>query len=440
MNRFTRRRFLAAGTAAAAAGVAGRFLKPAPARAETLQLVPEKGASLRVLRWKRFVQGDEDQFMANTRRFTQLTGVDVHVDSENFEDLRPKAAIAANIGAGPDIIITTDEQPQLYPDKLLDVTDVADYLGNKYGGWFEVCPQYCTHKGRWIAIPTGAAGGEMVFRKSMLHAAGFEAFPEDLSGFLKLCQALKAKTQPPGFALGHATGDANGWTQWLLWAFGGRLADEDSRLALNSNETVAALEYAKELYQTFAPGTLSWGDPSNNKAFLAGEISLTMNGISIYYAAKTAGDPKVKAMASDIQHATFPIGPIGKDVHGCLMFPAAIYGYTKYPNAAKDYLRFMMEREQYEPWQMASIGYISHTLRAYDDNPVWTEDPQHMFYRDVVKGARHAGYAGRLGQESAGVLADFIIVDMFGEACTGQQTPKQAVRRAERRARRYYRG
>ena len=440
MSRFTRRRFLAASTVAAAAGVTGQLLNPSPARAATLELKPEKGASLRVLRWKRFVQGDEDQFMANVQRFTKITGVEVRVDSENFEDLRPKAAIAANIGAGPDIIITTDEQPQLYPDKLLDVSDVANYLGDKYGGWFDVCPQYCMHDGKWIAIPTGAAGGAMVIRRSMMHEVGFEEFPGEVNGFLKLCQGLKAKAQPAGFALGHATGDANGWTQWVLWAFGGRLTDEDSKLAINSPQTEVALEYAKELYQTFAPGTLSWGDPSNNKAFLAGEIGLTMNGISIYYAAKTSADPKVKAMAADIQHATLPVGPIGTDVHGCLMFPAAIYGYTKYPNAAKDFLRFMMEREQYEPWQQASIGYITHTLRAYDDNPVWTEDPQHLFYRDIVRGARHNGYAGRLGAESAAVLADFIVVDMFGEVCTGEQTPKAAMRRAERRAGRYYRG
>ena len=439
MKKITRRRFLAAGTATVAAGAAGQLLRAAPAHAATLQFEPEKGASLRVLRWKRFVQGDEDQFMANTRRFTQLTGVAVRVNSENFEDLRPKAAVAANVGAGPDIIISTDEQPQLYPDSLLDVSDLAEYLGEKYGGWFEVCPDYCTYKGRWIAIPTGAAGGAMVFRKSMLREAGFDAFPKDLNGFLKLCQALKAKSRPPGFALGHATGDANGWTHWLVWAFGGRIADENTELALNSNETIAALEYAKELYETFAPGTLSWGDPSNNKAFLAGEISLTMNGISIYYAAKTSEEPSVKTLASDIQHANYPIGPIGRDVHGALMFPAAIYRYSKYPNAAKEYLRFMMEREQYEPWQRASIGYISHTLRAYDDNPVWKEDPQHAFYRDVVRGARHTGYAGRLGEQSAALLADFVIVDMFGEVCTGQRSPKEALRRAERRARRQYR-
>jgi len=113
MKEFTRRRFLAAGTAAAAAGATGQLLRPAPAHAATIHFEPEKDASLRVLRWKRFVQGDEDQFMANTRRFTELTGVKVRVDSENFEDLRPKAAVAAHVGAGPDIIISTDEKPQL---------------------------------------------------------------------------------------------------------------------------------------------------------------------------------------------------------------------------------------------------------------------------------------------------------------------------------------
>jgi multiple sugar transport system substrate-binding protein len=55
------------------------------------------------------VQGDEDLWMANTRKFTELSGVEVRVDSENFEEVRPKAAVAANVGAGPDIIIATND-------------------------------------------------------------------------------------------------------------------------------------------------------------------------------------------------------------------------------------------------------------------------------------------------------------------------------------------
>jgi multiple sugar transport system substrate-binding protein len=98
-----------------------------------------------------------------------------------------------------------------------------------------------------------------------------------------------------------------------------------------------------------------------------------------------------------------------------------------------------MEKEQYEPWQVASIGYISHSLRAYDSNPVWTSDPQHRFFRDVMRTMRPYGYAGRLGKASASAMADFVVVDMFAEACTGQQTPREAMQRAEKRLSRHYR-
>jgi multiple sugar transport system substrate-binding protein len=437
MSSFSRRRFLKTASAAAALGAAGSLLE-APARAADFQFQPEKGAKLRVLRWKRFVQGEEDAWMANTVKFTKQTGIEVRVDSENWEDLRPKAAVAANVGAGPDIIIGTNEDPQQYPEQLLDITDLADYLGKKYGGWYETCHQYGMYQGKWIALPTGAAGGAPVYRRSLVTKAGFEKFPTDFPGFLKVCKALKAQGTPGGLALGHATGDGNDWTHWCLWGYGGRLADEQDRVAINSQETVAALEYAAELYQTFVPGTASWLDPSNNKAFLAGDVSLTFNGISIYYAAKNSEDPKVRAVAADIQHAPYPVGPAGKPGHGGTLFPAFIFKYTKVPQAAKEYLRFMMEKEQYEPWQAASIGYIAHPLRAYEANPVWKADPQHAFFRDTVKDMRHYGYAGKLGKSSASAIADFIVVDMFAEVCTGAQSAKSAAQRAERRAKRYY--
>ena len=439
MGRFSRRDFLRTTGAAAALGAASTVLQANPAAAADLHFEPEKGAKLRVLRWKRFVQGDEDQFLANTKRYTDRTGVEVRIDAENWEEVRPKAAVAANVGAGSDIIIATDDDPQQYPQQLVDLTDLADYLGQKYGGWYDVCRDFCTHEGRWIALPTGAGGGALVYRRSMLAAAGFSEIPKDFPGFLKLCRALKAHGTPPGLALGHATGDATGWTHWILWSFGGKIADVNMQVAINSKETMAALEYAKELYQTFAPGTLSWLDPSNNKAFLAGEISLTINGISIYYAAKNSPDAKMQAIAADIQHSDFPIGPIGRRVQGGILFPAFVFKYSKYPSAAKEYLRFMMEKEQFEPWQTASIGYIAHPLRAYESNPLWTSDPQLIYFRDVVKNFRHYGYAGKLGKASASATADFVVVDMFAEACTGQQTPKEAMLRAEKRASRHYR-
>ena len=54
-----------------------------------------------------------------------------------------------------------------------------------------------------------------------------------------------------------------------------------------------------------------------------------------------------------------------------------IFKYTKYPKAAKEFLRFMMEKEQYEPWHdRRRIGYVTHPLAAYEKNPIWTIGPE----------------------------------------------------------------
>jgi multiple sugar transport system substrate-binding protein len=437
--KLTRREFVkAAGTVSVGAALGGGPLLSAQAQAPTLKITPEKGAKLRVLRWKRFVQGDEELFMANTKRFTETTGIEVRVDNESWEDVRPKAAVAANIGSGPDIIIGFFDDPHQYPDKLVDVTDLANYLGNKYGGWYEVCRNYGTKNNRWIALPWGVIGNAIVYRESHVKAAGFDGIPKDTTGFLKLCQAMKAKGTPPGFALGKAVGDGNNWAHWLLWSHGGRVVDDKNNVVLNSPETIAALEYAKQLYETFVPGTLSWLDPSNNKAFLDGQVSLTANGISVYYAAKNATDPKLKEMTADIQHAHFPIGPVGRPSELMQITQMMLFKYSKYPNAAKEYMRFLMEREQYDPWMQAAIGYVSQSLKAYESSPVWTSDPKATVYRDAAVLMRPNGYSGALGYASAATMADYVVVDMVAEAASGSKTPKEAAERGAARAARYY--
>lgn len=436
-GEFTRRDVLKA-TAAVAAMGAGLGNVGLAAAQQELKIEPEKGAELRILRWKKFVQGDEDGWNANTQKFTEKTGIKVRIDSESWEDIRPKAAVAANVGSGPDIIFGWFDDPHQYPDKLVDLTDLATYLGNKYGGWYDAAQRYGMRDGRWIGLPVGAAGACIVYRKSWLNEAGFETMPRDTDGFLKACQAMAKKGHPTGFALGNAVGDGNTWTHSMLWAFGGRMVDEQGNVTINSPETVRALEYVAELYKAFAPGTLSWLDPNNNKAFLAGEIGVTANGISVYYSAKTSQDPAMQAMAKDIEHVNFPVGPVGKPSELHLFTQGMVFKHSKYPNAAKEYLRFMMEKEQYEPWQQAAIGYITHPLAAYENNPIWTVDPKHTPYRDTVKNMLWNGYAGKLGAASAGVMADYVVVNMFAEAASGQQTPKEAAARAERRAIRYY--
>ena len=303
MTNFTRRSLMQGGTALAAAGAltGPALLNYAKVWAQAAPWKPEKGAKLTVMRWKRFVPAEDEAFMAMVGAFKTANGVEVDVFSESFEDLQPKASVSANTGQGPDLVWGLHSLPQLFPTKVLEMNDVADYLGKKYGGWTSAAEITCKQGNRWLGIPVASIGGYLNYRISSVQKAGFKEIPKDFPGFLELCKALKKNNTPPGFALGHASGDANAWVHWVLWGHNAWLVDKDDKVIINSPETVKALEYVKELSATFIDGTGSWNDSSNNKAFLAGELHLTNNGISIYVAAK--GDPTKKDIAEDMDHA-----------------------------------------------------------------------------------------------------------------------------------------
>jgi len=432
---FKRRDFLAASAAAAGMGALG--VRPSFAQASEPNYKPEEGASLRLLRWTPFVKGDEDAWLANTAKFTEATGVQVRIDKESWEDIRPKAAVAANVGAGPDLVMCWFDDAHQYPDKLVDLTELATYLGDKYGGWYDGLKGYATRNDKFIAMPLTAIGNAVCYRDSHVKAAGFSEFPKDTDGFLELCKAMKAKGTPAGFPHGKAVGDGNNYAHWLLWSHGGKMVDENSKVTINSPETIKAINYAKALYETFIPGTESWLDINNNRAFLAGQISLTANGVSLYYAAKK--DPALKELAADIRTTNFPIGPVGKSVELHQTSSLLLFNHTKYPEAAKAYIKFMMEGDQMNAWILGSSAYCCQPLKAFANNPVWTSDPIHAPYARASETLRPNGYAGPLGYASAGVMADYVLVDMFASAVTGQASPEDAAAEAERRANRYYR-
>jgi len=439
MNKLTRRALMQGSTAAAAtvALTGSSLVDWAKAWAQSAPWKPEPNAQLSMLRWKYFVQSEDDAFVAMIDAFTKATGVKVDISRESYEDVQPKASVTANTGAGPDLFWGLYSLPHLFPQKCVDVTDVADYLGKKYGGWVDSASKYGKSGDKWIAIPICYSGNLINYRTSVLNKAGFQKFPETTAEFIEFAKAAKANGTPGGMALGHASGDGNGWIYWALWAHGGQIVDANDKVIINSPETIKALEFAKTLYDNMVPGTASWNDAFNNKAFLAGEISWTNNGISIYVAARK--DPTKKDVAEDMNHAYMPIGPVGKPTELHLMYPVLAMNHTKYPQACKALIAFMLEADNFNPWIEAAQGYLTHCLNAYDANPVWTADPKRTVYRDVAKRSLTAGGLGSVGEKAASAIADFVLLDMFATYCVGRESAAGAVKIAERQLKRIYR-
>ena len=61
--------------------------------------------------------------------------------------------------------------------------------------------------------------------------------------------------------------------------------------------------------------------------------------------------------AADIGHAHFPIGPAGKPTEFMQITQAMLFKYSKFPNAGKEYLRFMWEQEQFNA--------VDHHIRCH---------------------------------------------------------------------------
>jgi multiple sugar transport system substrate-binding protein len=297
------------------------------------------------------------------------------------------------------------------------VDDVAEELGEKYG-WFPVAERICKVGEHWKAIPWYPSNQAILVRKDLLLATG-EPIPspdwtwEDL---LRIAKKIKdVSGVGMGFALGHASGDANQFCYPLLWSYGGKEVEEDGRtIAIDSLGTRQALRFLKRLYdEAMLPGVLGWDDGSNNRVFLAGVLSMTNNSGSIYWASKKA-NPYVRA---NMTHLVFPDGPAGK-FQLAEVRQYVIFKYTRYPELAKDLIRYVMEKEQYLPYMALGEGNTSPPLIAYTEHPMW-EDPALRPFIQANEVLQPIGYPGPVTREAAETHARFIIVDMFANVARG---------------------
>ena len=192
----------ALGLAAAATMSAEQMLGFAKAWAQASPWKPEPGAKINLLRWKRFVEAEDVAFMKIVDAFQKATGVTITVSNESYDDIQPKASVAANTGQGLDLVWGLYSLPFLFPSKCADVTDVADYLGKKYGGWTKSGEAYGKMGDKWIGIPVAATGGLVNYRISAAEKAGHKTFPNDLGGFLDLCKGMHKNGSAVGMALG----------------------------------------------------------------------------------------------------------------------------------------------------------------------------------------------------------------------------------------------
>jgi multiple sugar transport system substrate-binding protein len=408
-----RRAFLhVAGLATGAVMLGG--VRPAIAGQAPAQL---QGTRLSYLQWVNYVPAHDTVLKKQVAEFEKQTGAKVAFETINMNDIQARTTVAIESKSGPDIIQLANNWTHLYEAGLEPVDDLAEELGRQGEGYYDLPKAHTFVNGTWKAVPHSVVSPASTYRIDWFKEVGYDKFPDTWQEYREAGKKLKAKGHPIGQAFGHSLGDPPIFCYALLWAFGAKEVEADGKtVALNSKETLEALEFGVGFWKDACDDSgLAWDDANNNRAFLAEQIASTFNGASIWVEAKRNFPHLVKLT----NHAYFPAGPQGR-FHPHVTWQNAILGYSKNKEVAREFLKYVMQYDNYVEWLKAGQGYSTAPTKIFAKDKLWGElDPQVEPFKDIVKYGRHYGYAGPASRKAAGALSKYIIVDMFAKAIQG---------------------
>jgi multiple sugar transport system substrate-binding protein len=389
---------------------AGAVLSAHPGRAAT--------KSLSFMHESSFIQAYDDFFKKTlVPEYEKATGITVDYQLISVGSLQTRMATAAETGNGPDMTMALFNWPSLFDEKLVDLSDIAEDIGKKNGGWYDSAKEAVVVNGKWKAVPFGNIGQIMNWRSDWFAEIGVKDFPDTWDELLEVGTKLKKAGHPFGFELGHGFGDNHGWLYPLLWSYGAREVEPDGKtIVLDSDETSRAIDFVRKFYhQTLLEDCLGWTDVSNNKAWMSEQISCTNNAESILWFAKK----QFPDIGKVTQQSLNPQGPKGR-FHILLPLSHAIYNFSPNQQASKDFLIWLMDPKQVERWYASADSYYAPYLHAYDDAPLWHIEERNLPYRDSLKTSHLPGWPAPVSRQSSESVAKYVVVDMFAKACTGK--------------------
>src|SRR5437764_945457 len=415
------------------------FLKIAVASAAGAALAPSAGhaadKTVTVLHESSFIK-TYDEYMQKTLApaYEKETGIAIAYELTSVGSLPTRASTVAETGSGADSTMNITLMPFLFADKYLDVTDIAEEAGKAQGGWYAAGKESVFVEGKWKGVPFSNIGQLMNWRTDYFNEVGVTKFPDTWEELYEVGKKLKAKDHPFGFELGHGFGDNHGWLYPLLWSYGGAEVQPDGKtVSIDSDETAKAIDFARKFFKDCVlEDCLGWTDVSNNKAWMADQISCTNNAKSILWFAKR-DFPEIAKVTDQAQN---PQGPKGR-FHLLNAVSHSIFTFSPVKEEARAFLRWLSGEKHLGGWYASADSYYQPLLHAYDNAPMWDVEPRNKPYRDALANAHLPGWPAPASRQLAESVAKYVVVDMFAKACAGSST-KEVIKTAEAQLREIY--
>lgn len=397
------------------------------------------GTSLKILQWSHFVPQYDVWFDPFAKAWGDANNVDVSVDHIGLADLPAALTSAIDAGEGPSLVEMLFA-PSAYVEGLNDLTDVNMKAQELFGAQAETCknssylPATDTYYGychAWVPDPA-----DYVVDK--WDAVGYPNGPASWADLLDGGKKIKDQFNiPVGLGLSPEL-DSRMAARAIIWSYGGSVQDKNECVTINSPETVEAVKYMTELYQsTMTDEVFAWQAASNNQGLIAGELSYILNSISAYRSLQDI-DP---AAADNIAFGPALTGPNGEAHTSAHVW--SIYVIPKYVQgdelkAAKTFLLHLTANYNQAVFNSKLYNFPAFPSTVPELDGWLAQDPFGSRPPDKLKVLGTAndwvawlGYPGPANPAIGEIFGSNILVTMMAEAARGDKTPEQAVTDAE---------
>jgi multiple sugar transport system substrate-binding protein len=423
MAQVSRRQFLGT-TAAGVVAAPYVFTRAAEAQQKTLS----------ILCWSHFVPAYDKWFDQFGQEWASKNNVKLTIDHIPHLNLAAKIAAEVATQSGHDIVQLAASGTEKFAPALIDLQDLADKLGKKYGGWTPLADNYSSYKGKFHSIPDYFIDFPQLYRKDLWTEIGMPNGPDTWEEVRQGGAKLKAKGFPAGIGLAHHNDSRNSWRA-IQWCFGGsEVAKDGKTLTYNSPQIREALKYMKALYkEAMTPEVLAWDDASNNRLLASGRGSWIHNPISAYRTIEGQN----KELANKIHIGLSPKGPAGRlSFANCLAY--GVTKFSKNQDTAKAFIEHLTDN--FKEAFRASTGYNNPFLKTYAKGPlpIISEDPKLKVLEKSPEYHYTIGHPGPLTIAADEVYQQFVMIDAVAQFCADKMDLEQTVKWAEEKLKSIY--
>jgi ABC-type glycerol-3-phosphate transport system substrate-binding protein len=440
MGKVTRRQFLK-GAVAGGTAMAASITAPG-----LLQKAYTQKVKLNILFVHHWVPRAADIHREIINEWANKNNVEINIDfvPEGVQ-IRPIASEEYKAGVGHDVVMFLTSTGTSFKKKLEPLNDVATDIQKKYGKFDELATYLSYQDGIWVTVPTPLMSHSypMVSRIDLFREhAGInllDLFPAETTKrdktkvdawtydtFLDAAKKLHNAGYPFGNPISKVS-DANDWLCPLFLSFGSVPVDKDGNVTIESDGTLQAIEFMKELTQYMPKLIYGWDARSNNRWIISGKGSCIQNPPSAWAVCKRTRPD----IAAQLWHHDTPRGPKGR-YRGALFYNFGVWRWCKEKKAAKELIMYLLERPQQWKMLQASQGYDMPQLKPMYAHPVWEEEgpPKGTIYNYNPRGDEQLIVGGWPAPPEIGaeIYNRYIIPTMVAKVTTGEMSPKEAMK------------